>query len=714
MKKIRFSILYRILLAFSFLIIGYIISMILLDNTRQGIENKLNIISDVHLPVEKLTTGAAVSFDNLIKYYNDSVLTGELKLIEDAEAQYNEIVGSLSAIQAYNGVPDRIKEDVSQISSLIGIFNDEAVLTYTQLANGVMSDEILESAKGLNERTEDIKERLGQLSRIHSSYLAQQMAVISQDIKDMQSVNRVIFYAVLIISLFMGIFAIKIILLKPVSSILHSSDQIAMGNLSIEIPVHSNDELGDLSNRFNRMTQQLIATVSAIQDSYTKMKQRNTELENSIKNFVGVVEKQSLNLNNISDYLKDVLVSVQHISNNINVLYKNSENTSLSVQRMSDSISGNLASIENLDHITVKTAESSEKLAANIKKTSINANQLNRFAENISASMIEMEQSTKQIESISNESMKLSEEVSNYSKESIDIVQRNINLMNHIRDTVYNTVDDIEGLRIGSKEIGSILIVINDITEQTNLLSLNAAIIAAHSGEHGKGFSVVADEIRNLSERTKVSTREIDELIKGLQNGIKKSVSSMKKTSELVEQGSTQSQETGNALQRILGSAQKSSSISREIVRNTKEQAESSKLITKDVNDETFMIKEMTQTLEDLAVISEEISKAVEEIKNSSKESKHAMASQSNEALQLSEAMKNVSDMVFNIKKASQEQNEKSTEIKRITELLKKSTEENLQSIKNMTDSLSGLRRESGLLNEAISRFRINREDQAG
>ncbi|WP_242653761.1 methyl-accepting chemotaxis protein [Thermincola potens] len=106
-------------------------------------------------------------------------------------------------------------------------------------------------------------------------------------------------------------------------------------------------------------------------------------------------------------------------------------------------------------------------------------------------------------------------------------VERTVKGMLQVKDAVFETARKINELGEQSQKIGEIIQVIDDIAEQTNLLALNAAIEAARAGEHGKGFAVVADEVRKLAERSSKATKEIADLITNIQKGTKVAVESM-------------------------------------------------------------------------------------------------------------------------------------------------------------------------------------------
>lgn len=136
--------------------------------------------------------------------------------------------------------------------------------------------------------------------------------------------------------------------------------------------------------------------------------------------------------------------------------------------------------------------------------------------------------------------------------EGAKVVHETVSGMNRISEKVRESAATIDSLGRRSDEIGSIISTIEDIAEQTNLLALNAAIEAARAGEQGRGFAVVADEVRALAERTTKATKEIGEMIKGIQQDTRIAVSSMESGVSEVEKGIEGAAQSGSALQEII------------------------------------------------------------------------------------------------------------------------------------------------------------------
>src|SRR5437660_3794754 len=133
-----------------------------------------------------------------------------------------------------------------------------------------------------------------------------------------------------------------------------------------------------------------------------------------------------------------------------------------------------------------------------------------------------------------------------------DNVEETLSRMRAIADSVSDTAKKMDELGKSSDQIGQIVGVINDIADQTNLLALNAAIEAARAGEQGRGFAVVADEVRKLAERTTTATKEIAQMIETVQQETKLAVSAMEEGTRQVEEGVRTTNKAGEALREII------------------------------------------------------------------------------------------------------------------------------------------------------------------
>jgi methyl-accepting chemotaxis protein len=321
--------------------------------------------------------------------------------------------------------------------------------------------------------------------------------------------------------------------------------------------------------------------------------------------------------------------------------------------------------------------------------------------------MVEMTASIGQVETNAARSYDLSLTAAQAAESGMKAVHETIEAMEHIRKAVVDANGVVSRLGERSVAIGRILNVIEDVAEQTNLLALNAAILAAQAGEHGKGFSVVAGEIRELAERTASSTREIGGLIQSVQQEVRNALTSMATGTKLVEGGVALSHEAGKALTNILESATTASNMGKEIAAATNQQAKGSETITRAVEKLQGMVKQINAATAQQAEGSEHIRNAVESMREVTRYVRQAMAEQKSGSSMISSSAEQMIEMIHQIFQAAANQSTESETIMKTVKQVRAIADENRKSASEMSDSLTILSDAIRSLDEEVRKFRV-------
>jgi methyl-accepting chemotaxis protein len=250
------------------------------------------------------------------------------------------------------------------------------------------------------------------------------------------------------------------------------------------------------------------------------------------------------------------------------------------------------SSLSAIASSTGKVSEASAQLAMASSQVATASTHQSDSASAMAASVEEMTVSIAHVSDRSAEAHKISVESGHFAAEGVTVIDQTVTDINRIASSVNQTSERIRELETNSERISSIVSVIKEVAEQTNLLALNAAIEAARAGEQGRGFAVVADEVRKLAERTAASTKEISTMIDSIRHVSKEAVESMAEAVGLVGTGVERAGDASDAIKKISAGSVKAVVMVEEITSALREQSQASNTIASNVESIAQMAEE--------------------------------------------------------------------------------------------------------------------------
>lgn len=310
-------------------------------------------------------------------------------------------------------------------------------------------------------------------------------------------------------------------------------------------------------------------------------------------------------------------------------MLKSRENYSANLYRLksaAESLAGGAQKIDGSAHGVMESVDGASVSAAEISVATDQITQnMDALSDSVYKAVSAMEQITstlRQVEKNTGHSHGLSSKVKEHAEQGSHIVRETVGALAEIQRAVDLSYQGIKRLSANSSRIEGFVSVINDITKRTNLLALNASIIAAQAGEYGKSFGVVADEIRNLSLQTGLSTGEITGIIEEIMTESRIAADNVTATKDLVKKGVKLGQQTGTSLASILESSQNALDMTQQIKLATQEQAGAVQLVTRTIEDVSAMTMQIFKASKEQAQATKSVARALEDVKDMS----HGMA----------------------------------------------------------------------------------------
>jgi methyl-accepting chemotaxis protein len=485
------------------------------------------------------------------------------------------------------------------------------------------------------------------------------------------------------------------------------AERIAEGDLTSAHVFDSEDELGQLARTFERMALGLRDTVGRVAGAADRVEAAATEIAAVTESLAGVTVDQVRGIQQATVSMESINVQVTGIADSagaLNVSVEESSSSILELGAVGEELNGTASVLsQKVDEVS----SSIEQMIRSVRQVAQNAEGLAQAAAETSSSMEEMANSLREVDANAAETARLSSRVVASSESGRERVRQTIDGMAAIREATETAERVIRSLAERAKEIGAIVGVIDDVADETNLLALNAAIIAAQAGDQGRAFSVVADQIKDLADRVLSSTKEIGGLIHAVQGESTNAIGAVERGSQSVQSGVDLSAEAGVSLEEITAAARESGLRIAGIVSAVKEQSRAATHVVE-------LMERVRSGVEQIRAAGREQERGNDVVLRNSVAMREVATQvrgtteeQARGSGRIRESVESVREAVDQINRSLQEQSAACRQAAEQLERVYERTRANEESSRRMGEAMRGLLKQAETLRGDVQRFRI-------
>jgi len=404
---------------------------------------------------------------------------------------------------------------------------------------------------------------------------------------------------------------------RPIKAMAQTASGLALGDIDQQVTFTSRDEVGILANSFRALIDYQRKIAEAAErislGDLTVQVQPISEKDVLGHSFARMIA----NLRHQVDQLQNSALSLKAAASQLAVASSQAGQAATqiatTVQQAASGVAQQAQSLSRIVSVTDEVARAIDGVARGAQEQAQAAARATQLSD-------QLHQSVQQVAEIARSVSEGAAAASKVAAHGQESVRHTIGGMESIRQKVDLATEKIAEMSNRSNQIGVIVETIEEIASQTNLLALNAAIEAARAGEHGKGFAVVADEVRKLAERSANATREIGALIKAIQTSVSETVNAMLESATEVEKGVGLAGEAGSALQQILQTVEQVNQQAQQAAHAAVEMEKAANEMIVAVNSVSAVIEENTAATEQMAAGTTEVTNAIQNIASISEE----------------------------------------------------------------------------------------------
>ncbi len=495
---------------------------------------------------------------------------------------------------------------------------------------------------------------------------------------------------------------------SALSKLRTEADRMASGDLRPGIVFESEDELGDLGRAFEAMEYSLRNTIGRVSTAADRVERTAGDVAAVVQALATESREQFARTQVANELMVSINAQAQDVSKSARILNEKIDESGSSVLELGAAGDDLKQTASILSAKVEEVSESIEQMVRSVKEVGITTEQLSQVSEETSSSMEEMASAMRAVDASAETTRRLSGVVIEKAELGQARVSQTITGMDAIREATDTAERVIRGLGARTGEIDGILDVIDDVAEETNLLALNAAIIAAQAGEQGRAFSVVADEIKDLADRVLASTKEIGGLIRAVQDESENAIGAIEAGSNSVMSGVDLSAEAGRTLEEITDASRESGTRIAEIVTSVQEQSRAASHVVGLMERVRESAERIASSGQDQGRSHEVVYRSALTMKEVAQQVRATTEEQSRGFRRIRENVEGVRGTVEQIDEALQGQSQACAEVARFLEHVFEGTRTNEASAERMGTAMQELVSQAEALREDVKCFRIS------
>jgi methyl-accepting chemotaxis protein len=502
---------------------------------------------------------------------------------------------------------------------------------------------------------------------------------------------------------------------KPLNQVTVALETIAagQGDLTRRLATGAGGEFGRLAQAFNDFVDYIQTTITNLNQTLLQVTELSGTAQQASLSIRDAANCQFISLDEAAAALTCLNSAIIAIAADTKTLEQAAQGATLATSQITGSIAEITTTSTSLDAAADTIQGAVNQIASSLKHVTANLVVLAQLTQSATKSAANINQAIRDISASTKEQADIAKEVQDAaSTAGLGLVNSTRQGMERIRHEVFTTNQAIESLAAKSGDIGHIVGLIGDIAEETNLLALNAAILAAQAGPHGKAFAVVAEKVRALARRSTASTRDIADIISQVQQEIMLASKAVKQSIAEVDKGMVTSTNAENALQEIVAQTESSLDMALQVEASIALQSKNLELNASAIDNFRKMSQDIKLGVDRQSKAADSILQSVTELRAVSTLLKNSIGDQAQESKQIADKITLLFDLARTTANNTLDQGQLTEQMVISFDIFKNQAEQNSALSLELEAATDGLNSQAALLGDRLASFKYAATDE--